>query len=95
MKMKITDVGQAIKIFAVRQHFIRMTLEDATRVVAVNVFAYKLRAPLKGAHHSIFIALRKMALARANQASNQNFTTTSRKKSRAAIARARQTEQPS
>lgn len=72
MKMKIPYVGQAVKIFALRQHFIRMTLKDEARVVAVRVFAYKLRAPLKGAHDSVFIALRKMALARANQASNQN-----------------------
>jgi hypothetical protein len=77
----IRDPWKAIEIVAALKDTARMLAQQLTRVVAVRVIRDKRCAPFKGAHDSVFIALRKMAFARAYQASEQDSSVASQSSS--------------
>ena len=68
----VIDERQRVKIFAATHHTLCVLAKYLSRVVAVDMLSCDVgRAPLEGADHSVFVALRKMSLARVNQTFEQ------------------------
>jgi hypothetical protein len=69
-----------VEILAMFEDSPRVLSQQFARVVSVRVLRNERCAPLEGSHDPVFIALRKMPLARAYQVSEQDISVASQKK---------------